>query len=198
MPKVIDLPQGSDEWHQARCGVITASEFHKVLAKGQGKVRRSYLMEIVGERITECPKESFTTPAMERGHEQEPIARELYEVQTGNEVTECGFMLDGDYGYSPDGIIGDDGLIEIKSKASHLQAEILLSGEVPSQHYAQLQGGLFVSGRQWIDFVSFCPSMPLFVKRVTRDIPYIVKLQSELDDFNEEAKEYEEIIGGMW
>jgi predicted phage-related endonuclease len=126
---------------------------------------------------------------MARGKEQEAIARTLYIEHTGNVVEECWFLKNGNIGYSPDGLIGDEGLLEIKSKLAHLQADILLSGEVPGEHVAQIQGGLLVSGRQWLDFVSFCPGMPLFIKRVRQDDNLIGELVSELSKFENELSE---------
>jgi len=182
-----DLEQGSEEWHQARCGVVTASEFSSVLAQGRSgapsKTRQTYLMKIVGEKITGNPTESFSNAHMERGHVQEPIAMGLYETKSGNAVEKIGFMVNGDIGYSPDGLIGDDGLIEIKSKLAHLQAQVILDDKVPSEHRAQIQGGLMVSGRKWVDFVCYCPGMPLFVQRVERDDEYIANLRKELTGF---------------
>lgn len=189
MLEIINCEQGTDEWKAARCGVATASNFSQVLAKGAGKTRKTYLLKLAGERITGQPAELYINAHMERGTEHEPIARSLYVEQTFNDVLDCGFMRDGQIGYSPDGLIGEDGLIEIKSKLAHLQAEVILSGEVPSEHVAQIQGGLLVSGRKWLDFVSYCPGMPIFIKRVERDEAYIKTLVDELAKFEIELCE---------
>lgn len=188
MLEVFNFEQGSDEWKNARTGVITASCFSQILAGGKGKTRRTYLLKIVSERITGNQADTFSNAHMERGHEQESTARDLYVEQNNVEVTQCGFMKNFGLGYSPDGLVADDGLIEIKSKLAHLQAEILLDDEIPSEHIAQLQGGLLISERKYIDFISFCPGMPLFIKRVFRDEDYISKLKVEIFNFEEEVQ----------
>lgn len=190
MLEIFDFEQGTPEWHDSRCGIATASNFSQVLAKGAGKTRRSYLLKLVGERITGTIAETYQNEHMQRGIEQEAEARNAYIEKTFNDVLGCGFMrLDKKFGYSPDGLIGDDGLLEIKTKLPHLQADVLLSGEVPSDHVAQIQGGLFISGRKWLDFVSYCPKMPVFIKRVERDESYIAKLVEELNKFESEIVE---------
>lgn len=197
MLEVYELEQGSDLWKECRLGVCTASNFASVLAKGKGLTRRSYLLKLAGERITGVLAESYSNPHMERGIEQEAAARTLYVDATFNDVIGCGFMRDQNIGYSPDGLINHDGLLEVKSKLAHLQAEVLLSDEVPSEHVAQIQGGLLVSGRKWLDFVSYCPGMPLFIKRVERDEKYIAILKEELAKFEAELCEIVQKIQGM-
>src|SRR5690606_31337845 len=110
-----------------------------------------------------------------------------YQLITDHEVEQVGFMRRGDVGYSPDGIIGDDGLLEIKTKAYPLHLDCLLKDEVPAEHMAQIQGGLWVSGRQWLDFVSYSPGLPIFIKRVPRDESYIANLSAEVERFNAEV-----------
>lgn len=196
MLKIIDCEQGTPEWSQARTGVITASCFSDVLAKGQGKTRKTYMLKLAGERITGSPMDSFNNGHMERGKEQEAVARQLYVERTGNEVIPCGFMRNENLGYSPDGLIGDDGLIEIKTKLAHLQAEALLADKVPNEHLGQIQGGLLVTGRQYLDFISYCPNMPIFIKRVFRDEAYLSNLREELAKFEAElAQTVETILG---
>ncbi len=196
MLKIIECTQNSPEWFAARCGIITASNFSDVLAKGQGKTRRSYLMKIVGEKITGTPAYSYINDHMERGTEQEQTARELYTEQTGNQIIKCGFMVDDSIGYSPDGLIGEDGLTEIKTRLSHLQIELLLSDKVPNENIAQIQGGLLVSGRKFNDYVSYSPGLPLFIKRVLRDEVYIDNLRVELKSFESEMLQtIEQIMG---
>lgn len=188
MLEIINCEQNSPEWDKARCGVITASAFKDVLAKGQGKTRRTYMLKLAGERITGESADSFSNVHTERGHELEGEILNLYQEHTGNTVEKCGFMQDV-FGYSPDGLVGDDGLFEAKLKLAHIQAEILLKDEVPSEHKAQLQGGLMVSARKWIDFTSYCPGMPIFIKRVFRDEQYIAGLRIELQQFEEELQD---------
>ena len=186
---VHDVPQGSDEWLALRAGLITASEMNSVMARGQGKTRLAYMYRLIGERMTGEPTDSFSNKHTERGHEQEPVARELYEIETGNVVRETGFITNHDIGYSPDGIVGDDGLIEIKSKLPHLQAEVLDSGKVPASHIKQCQCGLWVTERQWLDFISYCPGMPLFIQRVERDEKLIAEMEAAVYAFYSDMEE---------
>lgn len=187
--EIINCEQGTPEWLQARCGVPTASCFSQILAKGKGLTRKTYMMKLAGERITDRPADVYTNAHMERGTEQEPIARSIYVERTFNDALGCGFMKQYGVGYSPDGLINDDGLVEFKSKMPHLQAEVLLDDVVPSEHIAQIQGGLYVSDRKWCDFVSFCPGMPIFIKRVERDESYIASLKEHLATFETELRE---------
>lgn len=169
-----DLEQGAPEWFAARAGIITCSELQCLLVKGKdasglGASALTYMFKIIGERMTGEPVNSFNNHHMERGHILEPVARELYELTTGTQSEVCGFMTNHGAGYSPDLLVGADGLGEIKTKMPHIQAEVLYFDEVPSEHMAQIQGGLWISERKWLDFISYCPGMPLFVKRVYRD-----------------------------
>lgn len=190
MIEIFDCEQGTPEWHQCRAGIVTASAMHKVMAKGEGKTRLSYMYQMIGERVTGMPAESFSNAHTERGHEHEPIARNLYCIQHECETVTTGFMRNfeeiGYVGYSPDDRVGENGLLEIKSKLPHLQAEILDKDKVPSEHFTQLQTGLWVSEREWIDFVSYSPFFPLFVKRVYRDELYINSMKTEVQRFYEE------------
>lgn len=189
--EIFTCDQNSDDWYAARCGIVTASEFHTVLAKGRGGgesvTRRKYMLTLAGERIGgPSPFDRYSNSAMQRGHEYEQEARDSYQLITDHEVEQVGFMRRGDVGYSPDGIIGDDGLLEIKTKAYPLHLDCLLKDEVPEEHMAQIQGGLWVSGRLWLDFVSYSPGLPIFIKRVTRDEAYIARLSAEVAAFNSE------------
>lgn len=188
-----DLEQGTPEWYEARSGIITASSFHKILAKGEGKIRTKYMHQLAAERIRGESCDGFTNNFTERGHEFEEEAKNLYSSETGNQVVSCGFIKDT-YGYSPDGLIGDDGAIEVKTRLGDLQIALLLDGRVPSEHIAQIQGGLFVSGRKWVDFISYCPGLPKFIKRVERDEQYINNLKFELVRFEAELKKVIEQI----
>jgi len=187
--QILYMSQGSDEWFEARCGLATASRLNDVMAGGEGKTRRSYIYTLIGERMTGEPAVGHQNQHTERGHEQEPIARGLYEAQSGVSVEQCGIMLNHGIGYSPDGMVGDEGLLEIKTKLPHLQAEVLDKGKVPPEHMKQIQGGLWVSERNWLDFVSYCPQMPLFVARVYRDDHIISEIESEVERFYKDLSE---------
>jgi len=189
MLEVFKCEQGSPEWFACRLGIPTASEFKTVMAKGEGKTRRTYMLKLLGERLTGEPSDSYSNAHMERGQIMEAEARDLYTFMTDVEPERVGFLRDGDKGCSPDGLIGADGMTEIKTKLAHLQLEVLLSDRLPPEHVAQCQGNLWVAGREWIDFCSYWPKLPLFVKRVYRDELYIKKLAVEVDAFSSEMLE---------
>lgn len=191
--QVYNCLQGSHEWFAARCGIITASSMSDVLAKGQGKTRATYMHKLVGEVMTGDAASNYVNEHMERGHELEGFAREIYQEGQTLAVSEVGFIRNhddiGGVGYSPDGLVGDEGLLEIKTRLPHLQVELLLSGSIPSQHVAQIQAGLWVTGRKWLDFVSFCPGMPFFQKRIFPDGGYIEAMREEVIKFYAEMRE---------
>jgi len=174
-----DLIQGSDEWIAARCGLITASEMDRIVTPSgktaKNDASRKHLYELLAQRISGYVEPSFVSDDMLRGQEQEIYARELYrEHHAGGEaVREVGFMTRafGGYriGYSPDALVGDDGLIEIKCPRQKRHVETILNGTIPAEHMLQVQTGLLVSGRLWCDFVSYCGGLPLFVARVWPD-----------------------------
>lgn len=184
--QVIDCEQGTSEWHQARLGIPTASMFATVMAKGEGKTRATYMYKLAGEIITGEPMEGFTNAHMERGKEMEGDARQTYAFMHDVEPEIIGFIRSGQKGCSPDSIIGANGMLEIKTKLPHLQIEVILRGDLPPEHRAQCQGNLWVAEREWIDFASYWPKMPLFVTRVHRDEEYISRLSAAVDAFNDE------------
>lgn len=186
---IINVEQGSPEWFSARLGRVTASEFSTVIAKGQGKTRRTYMLKLIGERLTGEVAESYSNGHMERGKVMEAEARAMYEMLNGVDVEQVGFVALGDeIGCSPDGLVGKGGL-EIKTKLPHLHLDVLLKDEMPAEHKAQVQGEMWVCDLEWVDFVSYWPKLPLFVKRVFRDESYINNLSSEVDRFLEELSE---------
>lgn len=195
MQIIKDIEQGSPEWLNLRVGVVTASRFKDVLAKGAGKTRLSYMRELAAEIITGEPQESYSNQYMEWGNEQEPIARAMYELDTASIVEQVTIILNDECiaGYSPDGLVGENGIIEIKCPKTTTQIETYLSGKMPSIHKAQVQGGLWVSEREWCDFISFDPRIntdsKYFIERIYRDESYIKELAVEVDKFQTELKE---------
>lgn len=191
--QIFDCEQGTPEWFQSRLGIPTASEFDTVLAKGRGggesKTRRTYMLKLIGERLTGEPMYSYSNDHMERGKVMEEEARDAYAFMTDAEPQRVGFLRRGDAGASPDSLIGDDGMLEIKTKLAHLQLECILGGDLPSEHKAQCQGQLWIAEREWVDFVSYWPGLPLFVKRVFRDEEYIKQLAAAVRAFNDEMAE---------
>lgn len=185
-PRIIECVQGTPEWHTAKLGIPSASCFSDILAKGEGKTRKSYLYQLAAEIITGEPGENFTSQAMERGKVMEDEARNLYAFVHKAPLQRVGFVRNGNVGASPDSLIGSDGGLEIKTNKGELHIDILFKNEVPGKHMAQLQGNLWVTERDWWDLVIYWPKMPLFVKRVRPDKAYIANLKSEVDKFNDE------------
>jgi hypothetical protein len=180
------IEQGTPEWLRARMGIPTASEFGTVMAKGEGKTRRTYMLKLLGERLTGEPSESYSNGHMERGKEMEAEARDMYVFMQDVECQQVGFIRNVDRGASPDSLVGPNGGCEIKTKLPHLQLDVLLRDRLPPEHVAQCQGFLWVAEREWVDFVSYWPKLPLFVKRVFRDEEYIANLAHEVKVFNSE------------
>ncbi len=193
--EIFDCEQGTDSWFAARLGVPTASNFASILAKGEGKTRRTYLLKLAAEAITGEVSESYSNSHMERGHIMEADARNLYAFAHDVEPELVGFMRRGRAGASPDSLIGSDGLLEIKSKLGHLLLDVLDKGKLPTEHVAQVQGQLWVSGRAWCDFVAYWPKLPLFHVRVERDEAYIATLSQAVADFVGELDSYIERYG---
>lgn len=198
MMQIIDCVQGEPEWLAARAGIPTSSMFKTVMAVGpkggKSATRVDYLNKLVGEIITGEPMENFVSADMERGKLMEDEARDLYAFQNNVEPQRVGFIRNGDKGASPDSLIGDRGGLEIKSAAAHIQIERLLAAELPSEHKAQVHGNMWVAERDWWDFCSYCPKLPLFVVRVFRDEEYIAKIAHEVDLFNVELQQTVEYI----
>ena len=186
MIQIFEMDQGGDDWLNARLGIPTASKFATVLAKGEGKTRNEYMRKLAGEIITGTPMESFTNAHMERGKEMEDEARNTYAFVNDVEPYRVGFIRNGQKGGSPDSLVGDKGGLEIKTVLPHIQIERLFRDDVPPEHKAQVQGNLWVSEREYWDFVSYWPRLPLLTKRVYRDEAYIKTLSDEIDRFNDE------------
>jgi len=187
MLTVYDCEQGSEDWFRARMGIPTASEFGTVLAPragSEGKMRRTYLHKLAGEIITGEPMERYGNAHMDRGHEMEAGARSLYAFMSDADPTQIGFLRNGQKGCSPDSLIGDAGMLEIKTKLPHLLIDCILKDDFPAEHKAQCQGALWVAEREWVDIAVYWPRMPLFVKRAYRDEEYISKLSDAIDAFN--------------
>lgn len=185
-----ELEQGTQEWFDARCGVLTASVAHQLLTAGlkvaDNLTSKSLTMALVAERITNFVEPMATTRDMERGNLDEPYARQVYSERFAP-VTEVGFMvreINGyRLGYSPDGLIAEDGLLEIKSRKQKIQLGAFLDDEVPAANMAQLQTGLLVSGRDWIDYMSYTGGMPPYIKRVYPDQKWFAAIIAALVQF---------------
>lgn len=188
-----DLIQGSDEWRAARLGKVTASRVADVIARtktGWGASRANYMAQLIAERLTGVAVETFTNAAMQWGTEQEAEARIAYEFRTDATVETVGFVRHptiADAGASPDGMVGDDGLIEIKAPNTSTHIDTLLEKAVPGKYFTQIQWQLACTGRKWCDFVSYDPRMPesmrLFIERIERDDAVIATLESDITNF---------------
>ena len=185
-----ELEQGSDEWLQARCGIVTASTIAKLvtatLKVADNDTSRGLTMTLAIERMTGFVEYVHPSFEMQRGSDDEPDARALY-AEHYAPVTEVGFMtrrFDGfTAGYSPDGLIGSDGLIEIKSRKAKEHMKTVLADRPPSENVGQLQLGLVVSGRDWIDYVSYSSGLALWVKRVYPDPAWVAVIRYALSTF---------------
>lgn len=185
MQIIRDIDQGSQEWLKMRLGVATASNFSKIVTStGEiSKTIEKYAIKLAAEYFLTEPEETFKSAAMERGNELEPQARQAYCEEGLVEVDQVTFIKSdcGNFGYSPDGLVGKDGLIEIKCPQDTTHFEYLIDDRLPIEYKAQVQGGLMVSRRKWCDFVSYHPNFQedkrLFIKRVYRDEEFIEKLE---------------------
>ena len=189
------MEQRTEEWFQARLGKVTASRVADVLAKiktGESASRRNYKIQLVSERLTGEKQETYINQAMQDGIDREFYARERY-VQQFGEVEEVGFVKHPtlEAGASPDGMVGEDGILEIKCPMGSTHTETLMTQDVPSRYIPQIQFQLLVTGRKWCDFVSYNPMFPehlqVFVKRVEADPVYQKELESEVKQFLSEV-----------
>ena len=192
-PIYINVEQGSDEWHKHRCGSLGASQVHDVLAKtksGYSAARGNTTARMAIERLTGVTQETFKNAAMQWGNDMEPRARAAYEFVTGNSVDIVGLFkyenMPGTHA-SPDGLVGPDGCIEIKCPNSLTHIETLDSEKIDPKYLTQMQWQMFMTGRDWCDFVSYDPRCPddlqLFIKRVDRDPKRIQELCDEVQKF---------------
>lgn len=189
-----EMEQRTDDWYAARLGKVTASSLHKVLSKtktGYGADRGNYMTQLVLERVTNSKADGYSSAAMQWGIDQEPFARAAYEATRGVMVDEVGFIPHPtikDAGASPDGLVGDDGMVEIKCPESKTALECWLSeNPVEAKYFAQMQWQMRCADRSWCDYVVFDPRMPakaqLFIKRVERDDAWLEKAEAEVIKF---------------
>lgn len=202
MIQIHDCEQGTPAWYECRRGIPTASEFATVMAKSRdgkadGLTRKTYLLKLAGEILTEELAESYSNGHMERGKVMEAEARDLYEFLSDEPLTRVGFISNGPKGCSPDALVGASGILEIKTALPHILLAHLLRGEFPAEHRAQTQGALWVCEREWVDLAVYWPKLPLFVKRAYRDEEYIKNLAAEVDRFNAELAETVERVRAM-
>ena len=200
-----DIEQGSTEWLDMRLGLITCSEISSIRADGAGA--QSYINALAYERITGESSSVFEgNDWTKRGHELEPVARQMYEQKTGTAVSMVSFVENKGFGYSPDGLIygsqpmWPEGGIEIKVKQPAEQIHILRTGEIPKKHMDQLIGGLTCAELDWIDFVSYCPNLPLFICRVCaiEHKEQMEKIEKLVGKYNQQIEEIVNQISEMY
>lgn len=193
-----EIVQGTEAWHAARLGKVTASRVADMMARtktGPSASRKNYRAELVLERLTGQRLDGYTNAAMQWGTETEPQARAAYEFLTDRTVAEIGFVVHptiADLGASPDGLVGDDGLLEIKcpNPATHL--ELIETGAIPDKYIKQMQTQMACTGRNWCDFVSFDPRFPaehqVWMMRVERDDELIAEIETAAAEFLAEVE----------
>jgi len=198
------IEQGTQEWHQLRLGKVTASRVSDVMSKiksGESASRRNYKMELVVERLTGLKTESYTSPAMQHGIDNEGIARSTYEIQNNVLVDQVAFINHYNIknaGCSPDGLVSNLGMVEIKCMTTANHVEAILNNRPPPQYFAQCQFQMACAGRLWNDLTLFDPRLPdilqLKVFRIERDETYIKLMEEEVIQF---LKEVEEVINNL-
>ncbi|WP_295732167.1 lambda exonuclease family protein [uncultured Bartonella sp.] len=194
-----EILQRTPEWFELRLGKVTASRIGDLMAKtrsGYSASRANYMTELAIQRLTGAVGQGFTSPAMQWGTEQESNARNAYSFFTENEVEEIAFINHPTIeqaGASPDGLVGDDGLVEIKCPNTATHLDTLLTGKINNKYILQMQWQMACSGRKWCDFVSFDPRFPedlkIFIKRVERDDKLIAEITAEVKKFLAELDE---------
>lgn len=183
----------NEEWLAVRAGKFSGSEAHILLSKGETK--RKLILEKATEHIIgkPCAKDRFFNADMARGIELEPEARRLYMIETFNDVEEVGFIEKDEFsGCSPDGLVGNDGLIEIKSPKDTVFVDQRVNNSIKPEYYAQIQYNLFITGRKWCDYIAYNENFPLLIRRYERDEEFVQKLSNVLKDSICEVKK---IIG---
>lgn len=204
MEIIKNIEQGSPEWFELRRGLVTSSCFSKVMSKGQGKTRASYMLDLAFERLSgKSAPDDYKSVWMERGNEIEDQARAAYEMTTGNDVEQIAFIkLNEDVGSSTDGLISDGlGLQEIKCPKHSTHINYLLNPDkLVSEYKKQVQGGLWVSGLRYVDLVSFHPDFPpgkdILIQNVERDNDFIADIKTEVEVFVVELKQLVDKIRG--
>ena len=201
------MEQRTDDWFAARLGKVTASRISDVVAKTKSGVsasRGNYMAQLIVERMTNKPTESYSNSAMQWGTDTEPLARAAYEMVTDTMVEEVGFVPHPDLemcGASPDGLVNDDGLIEIKCPNTATHIEFLISGDIDNKYCLQMQWQMACTGRKWCDFVSFDPRMPealqIKITRVYVGIDLVADLESQVKQFLNETQEKVDFLNNL-
>lgn len=190
------IEQGTPDWLQLRAGKFTGSKFYTLMGKKSNKGYYDELYRVAYEKMTgNVAENDYKNADMERGNTEEPIIRRLYEKEMNIFVDEVGFVEKNEFvGFSPDGLVGDTGMIEIKSAKYNIQIDRLLKNVLPPLHKWQVYGGLWICEREWLDYISYNPNLPIFKIRVYRDEKIIKELEIRI---NEAIEEVQEIISKL-
>jgi len=203
-----DLIQKSDEWFKLKTGVISASQtklmLSKKLAVSNNDKSRAHVYEIAAQRAVNHIEETYQSWDMQRGNVEEIYAKDLYSKHKA-QVKDCGFITNDKLGFiigaSPDGLVGEDGGIEVKSRCQKLQMQAIADDEIPELDMLQVQTNLFVSEREWWDYISYSNGMPMYIKRARPDMDYFTAIRKAFTDFDQDVKEklalYEKNIQGL-
>jgi predicted phage-related endonuclease len=203
-----DVEQGSDEWAKLRTGLLTASEMKLVITPtlkiADNDKTRAHLWELLAQRITNYVEPTFYGDDMMRGHEDEVEARRLYRANH-SPTHSCGFITNDRWGFtigcSPDDLVGDDGMIECKSRRQKYQIQTIADDEVPAEYMMQIQTSMLVAERSWLDFISYSGGLPMFVKRVEADPDTQAAIVAAATSFEErladKLREYHATLAAM-
>jgi hypothetical protein len=191
-----NINQGTPEWHDLRRGVLTSTAIKTLITPtlklADNDKTRAHVYEVAAQRITGRTEDNYMSFDMMRGHNEEILARELYAKHYAS-VVECGFITSDKLGfmvgYSPDGLVGEYGIIEIKSAKAKIQVQRMMEGVIPLEHYAQVQTGLWVTGRKWCDFISYSNGMKMMVIRVDADLAYHALIEQAATIFEAKVAE---------
>lgn len=198
-----DLIQGSEEWHAARLGLLTASQMKNIITAttlkpvaGIEKGTSAFLLDIVAQRAAQWTEESYSSWDMQRGQVEEVYAKDLY-IKHRAPVKDCGFITNDHWGFkigfSADGLVGETGFIEAKSRNQKYQTQTIIDGVVPAEYMMQIQSGFLVTEREWCDFISYSNGLPMFIRRVTPDENTMAAIEEAAFVFEKKAKELLEI-----
>ena len=190
LPQHLEDGTANPDWLSLRAGKFTGSDFSVML--GNGETKRKMILEKATEHILgkPCNKDHYVSADMLRGIELESVARILYIEETFNDVKEVGFIEKDEYcGVSPDGLVSEDGIIEIKCPKDTVFVEQSITGNIKPEYYTQIQYALYITGRQWCDYVAYNENFPLLIRRYERDEKYIEKIKDALEDGIEQVKQ---------
>lgn len=197
--QIIDVEQNSDAWLLARIGMPTASRFKDVMAKGEGKSRRKYLLTVAGETLLKQHQDGYSNANMERGKLLEDDAAQVYAFLRDDEVAKTGFWSRTTYGASPDRRVGKRGLLQIKTMQPDLLLELLVNPRLPPEHKPQCQGELLVGAGEvdWLDFMAFWPGLKPVIVRVEPDLKYQAELTVGIEEFNADLQAFLKFYEGI-